>query len=80
MISNNNDVIIGAMASQITGLTIVYSTAYSRRRSTKTSKLAGLCEVNSPVTGEFLAKSASNAEMFPFDHFIMNRLLVIMTI
>ena len=28
-----NDVIKGAMASQITSLTIVYSTVYSRRRS-----------------------------------------------
>ena len=36
----------------------------SRRRSTKTSKLrvTGLCEGNSPVTGEFPAQRASNAE------------------
>ena len=35
-----------------------------RRRSKKTSKLrvTGLCEENSPVTGEFPAKRASNAE------------------
>ena len=35
-----------------------------RRRSKKTSKLrvTGLCEGNSPVTGEFPAKRASNAE------------------
>ena len=35
-----------------------------RRRSKKTSKLrvAGLCEGNSPVTGEFPAQIASNAE------------------
>ena len=35
-----------------------------RRRSTKTSKLrvTGLCEGNSPVTGEFPAQRASNAE------------------
>ena len=35
-----------------------------RRRSKKTSKLrvAGLCEGNSPVTGEFPAQMASNAE------------------
>ena len=34
------------------------------RRSKKTSKLrvTGLCEGNSPVTGEFLAQRASNAE------------------
>ena len=35
-----------------------------RRRSKKTSKLrvTGLCEVNSPVTGEFPAQRASKAE------------------
>ena len=59
-----NDVIMSAMASQITNLTIVYSTVYSRRRSKKTSKLrvTGPCEGNSPVTGEFPAPRASNAE------------------
>ena len=46
------DVIIGAMKSQITGV------------SKKTSKLCvtDLCEGNSPVTGEFPARRASNAE------------------
>ena len=50
--------------SQITSLTIVCSTVYSRRRSKKTSKLRvnGLCAGNSPVTGEFPAQRASNAE------------------
>ena len=59
-----SDVIIGAIASQITSLTTVYSTVYSRRRSKKTSKLrgTGLCAGNSPVTGEFPAQRASNAE------------------
>ena len=59
-----NDVILSAMASQITSLTIVCWTIYSRRRSKKTSKLCvtGLCAGNSPVTGEFLAQRASNAE------------------
>ena len=35
-----------------------------KRRSMKTSKLrvTGLCEGNSPVTGEFPAQRASNAE------------------
>ena len=43
-----------------------------RRRSKKTSKLRaiGLCERNSPMTGEFPAQRASNAEMFPFDDVI----------
>ena len=59
-----NDVIMTALASQITSLTIVYSTVYSRRRSKKTSKLrvTGLCSGNSPVTGDFPAQRASNAE------------------
>ena len=37
---------------------------FFRRRSKKTSKLrlTGLCEGNSPVTGEFPAQKASNAE------------------
>ena len=49
---------------QITSLTIVYLTVYSRRRSKKTSKLrvTGLCDGNSPVTGDFPAQRASNAE------------------
>ena len=51
------------MMSQITSLTIVYSTIYSDR-SKKTSRLhiTGLCEGNSSVTGEFSAQRASNAE------------------
>ena len=55
---------MSSMASQITSLTIAYFTVYSRRRSKKTSKLCvtGLCEGNSPVTGEFPAQRASNAE------------------
>ena len=59
-----NDVIMSAMACQITSLTIVYSTVYSRRRSKKTSKLriTGLCALNSMVTGEFLPQRASKEE------------------
>ena len=59
-----NDVIVSATSSQITSLTIVYSIVYSRRRSKKTSTLlvTGLCEGNSPVTGEFPTQRASNAE------------------
>ena len=55
---------MSAMASQITSLTIDYSTVYSSRRSKKTSKLrvTGLCEGNSPVAGEFPAQRASKAE------------------
>ena len=43
------------------------------RRSKKTSKLrvTGLCVGNSPVTGEFPAQMASNAENASFDDVIM---------
>ena len=59
-----NDVIMSAMASPITSLTIVCSAVYSMCRSKKTSKLRviGLCARNSPVIGEFPAQKASNAE------------------
>ena len=56
---------MGAMKSQITSLTIVYSTVYSGAdHIKKTSKLrvSDLCEGNSPVTGDFTAQRASNAE------------------
>ena len=50
-----DDVIMGAMVSQITRF---------KRRSKKTSKLrvTSLCAGNSPGTGEFPAEMASNAE------------------
>ena len=56
-----SDVIMGAMASQTTSLTI---DRLFRHRSKKNSKLrvTGHCRGNSPVTGEFPAQRASNAE------------------
>ena len=56
---------MGLMASQVTSITIFYSTVnIFRHRSKKTSKLrvTGLCEVNSLVTGEFPTQRASNTE------------------
>ena len=55
---------MGAMASLITSLTIVYSTVYSSADQKNTSKLRvnGRCAGNSPVTGEFPAQMASSAE------------------
>ena len=47
-----SDVIMGTMASQITSPIIVYSKL----------RVTGLCAGNSPVTGEFPAQMASNAE------------------
>ena len=73
MHNHYNDIIMSAMASQITSLTIVCSTVYSRRRSKKTSELrvTGLCEWNYPVTGEFPHKGPVTRKMFPFDDVIM---------
>ena len=55
---------MGVMASQITSLAVVYWIVYSGADHKKTSKLrvTGLCAGNSPVTGEFPAQMASNAE------------------
>ena len=64
---------MGAIASQITSLTIVYSTVYSDadQRKHESSASLAFCVGNSPGTGEFPAQMASNAEMFPFDDVIM---------
>ena len=45
-----------AMASQITSLTIVYLTVYSGADQNIKARVTGLCEGNSPVTGEFPAQ------------------------
>ena len=66
-------VIMGTMASQITSLTIVYSTVYSGTDQRKKSKLrvTGLRDGNSQVTGEFPRKWPVTRKMFPFDDVIM---------
>ena len=51
------------MESQINSLTIVYSTVYSAKKTSKL-RVTGLCEGNSPVTGEFPSQRASNAENY----------------
>ena len=58
-----SDVIMSAMASQITSLKIAYSTVYSEEDK-KTSKLraTGLCAGNSLMACELPAQRASNAE------------------
>ena len=52
------------MASQITSVSIVYSTVCSGADKKNTSKfrVTGLCAGNSPVTSEFPAQMASDAE------------------
>ena len=63
-----SDVTMGAMASQITSLTIVYSTVYSGADQRKHPQIkekfrvTGLCAWNSPVTSEFPVEMASNTE------------------
>ena len=58
-----NDVIMSTKASQITSHTIVYSTVYSAPiKETSNLRVTGLCVANLPVTGEFPAQTASNAE------------------
>ena len=54
---------MSAIASQITSLTIAYPTVYSDAdKKNLKLRVTGLCVVNSPVTGEFPAQMASNAE------------------
>ena len=54
---------MGAIASQITSLTIVYSTVYSDADQRKHQSSASLAFVlGIPGTGEFPAQRASNAE------------------
>ena len=51
-----SDVIMNTMASQITSLTIVYSTVHSGAKKTSKLRVTGLGEGNSPVTGELPAQ------------------------
>ena len=55
---------MGTVASQITSLTIVYTTVYSDADQKKTSKLSvtGLCVGNSP--GTQMASNAENVSMW----------------
>ena len=55
-----SDVIMSTMACQIT-VSIVYSTVCSGADQ-RSPQISGLCERNSPVTGEFPPQRASNAE------------------
>ena len=68
-----NDVIMWAMASQITSLTIVYSTVYSganQRRHQSSAKLDFVREIHRwPVNSTY--KYPRTREMLPFDDVIM---------
>ena len=69
--SHYSDVIISKMASQINSVSMVYSTVQGQIKENIKLRVTGLCEGNSPVTGEFPAEMASSAEMFPFDDVII---------
>ena len=62
--SHYSDVIMSAMTSQITGLSIVCLTVCPGTDQRKKTELrvTGLCEGNPPVTGGFPSQRASNAE------------------
>ena len=55
---------------QFNSHTILYSTVYSRPKSKTISKLrvTGVCERNSPVTGEFPAQRPVTRKMFTSDY------------
>ena len=66
---HHSDVIIGAMASQISSLTIVYSTVYAGAyKTTPNLRVTGICAGNSPVNSRH--KWPVTAKMFPFDDVI----------
>ena len=70
-ITHYDDVIMGAMASQIPSLTIVYSAFYSGADQRKHQSSASLVPVNSPHKWPITRK------MFPFDDVFMIRWYVI---
>ena len=61
---NYSDIIMSAMEYHITDISMIYSILCSGTDLKKTLKLrvTGLCEGNSPNTGEFLSQRASKAE------------------
>ena len=73
MIWHYDDVIMTTIASQITSLTVVYSTVYSDADQSKHQKLrvTGLCVGNSPGPVNSPHKGPVTRKMFPFDDVIM---------
>ena len=69
-------IVYSTLESQITSFTIVYSTVYSGADQRKHQSYASLAVVMGihrwPVTGEFTAQRANNAENVPFDEVIMD--------
>ena len=73
MVLHYDDVIMTTMASQITSLTVVYSTIYSDavQRKHQSSASLALCVGNSPRTVNSPHKGPVTRKMFPFDDVIM---------
>ena len=73
MVSHYNDVIMGAMASQITSLTIVYSAVYSGTNQRKHQSSASLAFVRGIHRGPVNSphKWPVTRKMFPIDDVIM---------
>ena len=73
MLSHCGNVIVSAMESQITSLTIVYTTVYLGADQRKHQSSASLAFVRGIhlVTGEFPAQTPVTRKMFPFDDVIM---------
>ena len=59
---NYNDVMMSAMGSQVTSLTFTQLFIQCAKKPTSKLHVTGLCEGNSPVTGEFPAQRVSNGE------------------
>ena len=76
--SHYNDVIMGAIASQITSLTVVYSTVYSdadERKHQSSASLAFVCGIHRwPVNSPH--KWPVTRKMVPFDDVIMKELVI----
>ena len=60
-----SDVLMGTMASQITGVWIK-----AKKKETSKSRVTGLCEGNPPMTGGFPSKRPVTRRMFQFDDVI----------
>ena len=69
--SHYSDIIMGAMASEISSFTIVYSTVYSgaNQRKHQSSASLAICVGNSPVNSPH--KWPVTRKMLPFDDVIM---------
>ena len=73
IIVHYSDNIMRMMVSQISSISIVYSTACSSMNIKKKSKLRiiGLCEGNTPVNSSFPTEGPVTLKMLAFDEVIM---------